>query len=221
MNTINMLEKFDGDFTKNIIQAATTGSPKIEVDDEDKFMEKIINLYTQLSTQLNFMNPFDVQEVRADYCVTDGKINMCDVHYKIKGKVLETTHKLVDFDMIINDSIIKVMIERFNSFIKELQNPESNLYKENIIRTKKSILFLLKQAKIKYSQRLFRFELSDERAADKSYFIDIVNKYKFMHNDSKDVVKGRLKINKPNTIREEDFKKMLLKAIRKMNLLMK
>ena len=215
---LNTLGKFDGDFKMNIMKAAHVGSPQIEIGDIDEYMKKIIELYTQINIHLNFVDPFKIVKVKALPLTSDGKVNMCDIEYTIEGEVLEKKYNIVDFDRILNDEIMKVIIERYNTYIRELQDSKSELYQENILRVKKSVLYLLKQAKLKYANYKTQFVLSQEMAADGSYLIKINNKSNIFKEKLEEI---NLKVKKPNTVREGDFKNLLLKAIRKMNLLMK
>ena len=226
---LNTLGKFDGDFKMNIMKVAHIGEPKIEIGDIDDYMKKIIDLYTQINIHLNFVDPFKVVKVEALPLVSDGKVNMCDLLYIVEGEVLEKKYNVVDFDKILNDEIMKMIMERYNSYIKELQDEKSELYQENILRVKKSVLYLLKQAKLKYASRKTRFKLSNEIASDGSYIIVMSNKMGAfieikdgqIDTESKKSEDVSLKVKKPHTLREKDFKNLLLKAVRKMNLLMK
>lgn len=220
---LNTFGNFDGEFKMDIMKAAHVGSPKIEVggDNIDEYMEKIIELYTQINIHLNFMDPFKIVKVEALPITTDGKVNMCDLLYTVDGEVLEKKYNVVDFDKILNDEIMKNIIKRYNNYIKELQDSKSELYQENIQRVKKSVLYLLKQAKIKYATHKSAFKLNSEKSSDGSYIIIMSNKLGTFGGSSTKLEDINLKVKKPSTIREEDFKSLLLKAIRKMNLLMK
>ena len=211
---MNTLDRTDEKFRKDILDAARSGNPVIEIKDEDKYMDNILSIYTQINIHLNFVNPFKINKITATPLVTDGKLNSCGIIYKLSDEVMEKKYPMTDFDKILNDKVMEILIKRYNNFIKQLQNSDSEIYIENLVRTKKSILYLLKQAVIKFSnnQNRCKFTLSDKLSQDGAHIIKMTIK----KNETID-----LKVKRPHTVREKDFKEVILKAIRKMNSLMK
>lgn len=225
---LNSFNKNNEDFERKILEAAENGSPKIEVKDKEEYMKKIFDLYTQINLYLKFLDVFDIKNVEASYLVEDTKTHTVssrlyyDTH---KPSITSMNYSIVDFDKVLNDAVLTIIIDRYNSYIKEIQNKDSELYQEIKSRTKKSVLYLLKQASIKYAIRGSKFVLDEMKETESTvivkeriYYIDLIK--------GKDKILGtepmkKLKIKKPNLLRDEDFKDIVLKSIKRINLLMK